>query len=166
VAGLSFTVQIKDLGKWEKQFAKQLKHDIRNEALRQAAAFILPELTQRSQPIKDRGKFRAGWRSRFRKTGRVKSMTIYNAYKHAIFVERGRRAGAAQPPFKPIAAWCRRHGMRRSAAWAVMRAIAARGIQKRPVLYHPEMVRRMIQRVVIEMRNAWDAGARRALYAH
>jgi len=50
------------------------------------------------------------------------------APEHYVFVDKGRRPGAKQPPAKPIKAWIRQKGLDLN-AFAVARSIAKKGIK-------------------------------------
>jgi len=63
--------------------------------------------------------------------GRIEgTKVIYEgkAPEHFIFVDKGRRAGAKQPPTKPIQAWIKQRGLDLN-AFAVARSIAKKGIK-------------------------------------
>ena len=50
------------------------------------------------------------------------------APEHYVFVDKGRRPGAKQPPLKPIQEWIKRKGLDLN-AFAVARSIAKKGIK-------------------------------------
>jgi len=81
------------------------------------------------------GTFRRSWKTR--KTTR--GVSIYNNQKYAAVVEGGRRKGAKMPPIDELAKWAqRRAGVSREearrAAFAMARAIKARGLKPRNIL--------------------------------
>jgi hypothetical protein len=60
---------------------------------------------------------------------------VYTVSDHAIWVVRGRTAGARYPPPAPIKAWAARHGI--SQYFPISRAIAERGIKPKPFIEKP-----------------------------
>lgn len=87
-----------------------------------------------SYRIHDLGSFRVGWRYSVYSTRMGSALDFYNKEYHAVFVLKGRRAGARMPPHQPIFDWVMRHIGDERAVFPIRRAIARRGIAARPVL--------------------------------
>ncbi len=164
------TISVRDLGRYERRLGAALPAAIKAAMWRGARAAVMAIASVPNQP-RDLGGYAAGWAAMSTPTGVV----IRNRAPHAIFVERGRRPGARQPPAAALAGWVIRHwgvspvlrgkgGKFRSnrdavmeAAWMLSRAIARRGIAARPLLLAPNM--RDFTRVVVdrEVKRALDA---------
>ena len=135
------------------EFYKDIKKAFLAElprALKRAGHEAVLLLEVGSFPINDRGLYRKGWKMHSTKS----RLEVWNKVKHAIFVEDGRRPGAAMPPLAPIAAWLRRHGANPRLAYVVARSIARRGIAPRPTL--KTMNPLLLQLVHDEIANTWD----------
>lgn len=124
-------ISLQDLGKREFRLSRQARKAAQAESMRACADEVRELLTAKSQPIFDRGLFRAGWRTEVK----VKSIVVRNIVLHAKFVENGRRAGARMPPLKAIREWLIRRGANPGLAFPVARAIAIRGIRARSILF-------------------------------
>lgn len=137
----------RDLGKYEAQLAKQFRPTLA-KALLQASKFSLTHIRLVSAATVQnyKGRYNRGWRSRMRGWGAV---DIYNAARHADYVENGRRPGAKQPPLDVMERWVRdkigvppsrdKQGRFSSApyravAFLIARAIARRGIHGKFVM--------------------------------
>lgn len=125
----SARITTKDLGKFERKFAEDLRANIQI-ALGDAGPECTKRMRVESASVMDLGGYRVGWRY----TAAPMQLKIYNAAPHAIFVEKGRKPFSKMPPLAPILAWVLRHGMDKSLAWPLCRAIAKRGIKGRPIL--------------------------------
>ena len=146
---ISYTLKVKDLGKPEKRMARALKQETA-KAASEVSKKIIDVLAAESVSIYDLGGYRSGWRaSVFRDRLRV-----YNIKRNAVFVEKGRRAGAKQPPLEAIAPWVERHLGDRRLAFPVARSIAQKGIRPRPVLTSP--------RVQARLRKLWHGAMQKA----
>jgi hypothetical protein len=152
-------IQIKagELGKFEGRFAKELKQ-AQMRAMHQVGKAAVRMLAFASKDVKDFGSYQTGWRYQAAFT----RLYLKNIVPHAVFVERGRRAGAAMPPIAPIRAWAIRHGMPASAAWPIARNIARRGIRPRPTLFRPDVQKSIQQVWTSAMSSAVNDAARRA----
>lgn len=104
---------------------------------------ILHESTQRAMPASDNGgigAFDTGRYKRSWKTAKInRGVRIFNDAPYSGVIEKGRRAGAKRPPTAPLEGWARRKlGMSaadaKAAAFAMARAIGARGLKGRMVL--------------------------------
>ncbi len=84
------------------------------------------------QELKSAGKSATGSLiSNTRGTTKVSGSRIIfeaTAPEHYVFVDKGRRPGAKQPPVKPIQEWIKRKGLDLN-AFAVARSIAKKGIK-------------------------------------
>lgn len=84
------------------------------------------------QELKSAGKSATGSLiSNTRGTTKVSGSRIIfeaTAPEHYVFVDKGRRPGAKQPPLKPIQEWIKRKGLDLN-AFAVARSIAKKGIK-------------------------------------
>jgi hypothetical protein len=148
---------IGEMGKFHERYSRELA-SARLRAMHKVGKAAVRMLHFASREIKDLGTYQTGWRyqTAFNK------LYIRNVKAHAVFVERGRRAGAAQPPIAPIRAWALRRGLPASAAWPIARAIARRGIPARPVLLDPKIERGILSAYRAAMAGALTDAARRA----
>lgn len=132
-------IKIKDFGKHQAALGQRFKKVVR-EAMqatgKEAVAFL--QSRSRKKNIMDRGKFIDGWRAKQKAFDEVR---VYNAAKHAIFVEKGRGRNKRMPPHRPIANWLRRRGVAvpsgkrgQALTYPVRRAIGKKGIRARPIL--------------------------------
>jgi hypothetical protein len=138
-----FHVDAKDLGKWAAPLGKRINTVVR-AGLRKGGRAALPVLRDATAryPIKAFGHFMRGWRAETEGN----QLTLLNIVPYSIFVEKGRRPGARQPPVMALIPWVRAilgapAKRERSVAFLVARAISRRGIAPRPVLTSP-MTRR------------------------
>jgi len=60
--------------------------------------------------------------------------TVGPSVKYGRYVEFGRKPGSRPPPVAALLPWVKRHGMPPSAAFAIARAIAKRGIKPKPFM--------------------------------
>lgn len=127
---LTVNVPPRMLGRFESVMSKEIKPHL-EQALRLTGRQSITVLKERSQGIKAVGWFQHGWQ--MKELPNLK-MRVFNAAAHAIFVEKGRRAGAKPPPLEPIRRWLVVKGGDPAAAPMVARAIARRGIAPRPVM--------------------------------
>lgn len=150
-------LKLGDLGKFEGRFAKELRA-AQQRAMHQVGKAAVRMLAFASKDVKDFGTYQTGWRYQAAFT----RLYIRNVAGHAVFVERGRRAGATMPPLAPIRAWALRHGMPAAAAWPIARAIARRGIPARPTLFRPDIQKSIKEVWAAAMHGAVSDAARRA----
>ena len=129
----TFIIKPEQLGKFERKLAQNIRLE-QVRALRIAGKRAVAYLTEKSSHIHDLMGFCTGWRV---KSGFV-NLEVYNAAPHAIFVEKGRRAGARPPPMDAIRPWVIRHFGTDAPTFAVARNIGIRGIAARPVMSAPE----------------------------
>ena len=126
-------VALPDLGKYEARLQARMPMVIA-QAMVDSARPAREVLERVTQPVRDLGWYQKGWEA----IPAPDTLTVFNRYRHAIYVVKGRAAGAAMPPLGPILAWVMRHldsGPRaREIAFSVMRKIAKRGIKARPSL--------------------------------
>lgn len=152
-------IQIKagELGKFEQRLGRELRA-AQLRAMHAVGKAAVRMLAFASRNVKDLGTYQTSWRYQAAFT----RLYVRNVAAHAIYVERGRRAGARMPPLAPIRAWAVRHGMSPSAAWPIARAIAARGIAARPTLFRPDVQKGIRQTWRAAMIGAMSDAARRA----
>mgnify|MGYP001167353958 CR=1 FL=1 len=110
-------------------------------AMRSAARKMKTNLRARSRKIRDLGTFQNSWIV----TATFTSVTVENRAPHWIFVESGRRAGAAMPPVAIIEAWARRKFGVSGLGWIIAKRIAEKGIAPRPVLNRLDTQARLAQ---------------------
>lgn len=156
--GIRFTITPHQLGKFEARLARHLNNASMAKVLRKAGQAACALLREASADVNYKGRYRAGWSFNIR--GR--KLQVTNVVAHAIYVERGRRAGARMPPIGVIRQWAVDHGMPPEAAYPIARAISERGIQGRPHLRSPMMRTRIEQLVVGELLRFRDEALRRA----
>lgn len=157
---VNLKIDMRKLGKFERSLGAKYETTLKR-ALKKAAVEILDAARQRAlqQRIYDLGRFFSGLRAVARKDY---SITVYNTAKHAVFVERGRRAGARMPPKRAILEWVLRHGMPASAWYPVARKIAERGIRPRKVVESQTFHRLAKQIMRDRVAEAMDEAMKRA----
>jgi hypothetical protein len=151
---LSRTVRIpiSSFAKYEAELGRNIRQEVFGKAMRTAGKGVREMLEQETirRKIFYKKHFARGWRAELGNA--ASSVRVYNRQPYAIIVERGRRAGARQPPVAALVPWVRdKFGLRgaeaRRVAFLVARKISERGIAGRPVLRDPK-VQLKIQRVV------------------
>lgn len=150
-------IQVGQLGKFEGRYAKELRA-AQQRAMHAVGKAAVRMLAFASTDVKDLGTYQVGWRYQAAFT----RLYLKNVSGHAVFVEKGRRAGATMPPIAPIRAWALRHGMPAGAAYPIARAIARRGIPARPTLFRPDISKSIEQVWTSAMYSAISDAARRA----
>ncbi len=132
-------IRIKDLGKFEKALSRKLPGTMKKVLLTTAREGVaLLRKNTRSVGAVSSGKLLRGWR--ILRTTRGVSFTIENEQDYALFVERGRRAGARRPPRAAIELWVKKKlGLSgkeaKGAAFVIARAIGRRGIRGRFIAF-------------------------------
>ena len=97
------------------------------------------KLINRSNAIIGRpSEYEGGWTSEATES----KLTIWNKLWHALFVERGRRAGK-QPPLEIIQQWAQEHLGDWRLGFVIARSIGRRGIRARPNMESPGTQREM-----------------------
>jgi hypothetical protein len=82
------------------------------------------------QPV-DQSQYKGSWRGTPLRDGYL----VYNLAKHALWVERGQRPGAPVGVlYRVLQPWAKRHGMPKSAAWAIANKIHQQGTEPTWVL--------------------------------
>jgi hypothetical protein len=150
-------IKMGDLGKFEGRLGKELRA-AQLRAMHKVGKAGVRMLAFASANVKDLGTYQTGWRYQAAFT----RLYFRNTAKHAVFVERGRRAGAPMPPLAPIRAWALRHGLPASAAWPIAKKIAKRGIAPRPTLFRPQIQQTITQVWKAAMSASVVEAARRA----
>lgn len=145
------------LGQFQKKLGPELRA-ARLRALHAVGKAGVRMLAFATKDVKDLGSYGAGWRYKAAFT----KLYFFNATRHALFVEKGRRAGAAMPPLAPIRAWALRHGLPAKAAWPIAKRIAERGIRARPALLRPDIQKSLRQVYGAAMLGAMGEAARKA----
>lgn len=143
MAELTFKVDPKDLGKYEKKLAALMRKG-QQRPLRDVGRECVSYLRRASGQIYYKSEFRDGWRA----VAVFSHLRIYNKAFHSDFVEHGRAPGSRPPPTSAIRQWVLDHGMPESAVFPVARNIGIRGIKPRPVLLRPA-VRDHLSRLVV-----------------
>lgn len=158
----TWVVKPQDLGKFERKLQSQLRIYAAQE-LRAVRAPVLGLLRERSTGIYDQGGFLRSWRV----LPRFLVLEVWNAAANAIFVEGteethpyARRPGKRMPPLQVIREWLVRRGSDPKLAFPVARAIAARGIQARPVLRSSDVRALISQLITSAMARARDNAIR------
>lgn len=100
------------------------------------ARVIMVQETQEKR-VMNIGTYQRGWKADVLKTERA--VKVYNLTPYAGVIEKGRRAGARQPPSEPLARWAQRklglpYKRARSVGFLIARAIKRRGIPGKFVL--------------------------------
>lgn len=113
-----------------------------------------------------RGQYHAGWD--YLVIGGP-SLTLFNTARHAVFVERGRRAGARMPPVAALRPWVEQvlgvpSDRSQGVAYAVARNISRRGIRARPTLLDPAVQARLVALVPPALRDELVAAVRRTVF--
>jgi hypothetical protein len=121
-------------------------------ALRTAARKMKTNLKSRSRKIRDLGTFQNSWMVQAKFT----EITVQNRAPHWIFVESGRRAGAAMPPVHIIESWARRKLGVAGLGYIIAKRIAERGIKPRPVLNRADTQAKLAEIVTAELGRAFD----------
>jgi hypothetical protein len=86
--------------------------------------------TKPYQPV-DQGQYKGSWRG----TPMPGGYLVYNIAKHAVWVERGQAPGAPVGVlYAVLIPWAARHGMPKSAAWAIANKIHQQGTEPKWVL--------------------------------
>lgn len=143
-----FKTKPSDLGKFPKRLAQRLRMD-RAAALRVAGKKILTFMRMQASPVLYKGAYRKG----FYATVVFDRLDVGNRAPNAVFVEMGRRAGAARPPIAPIREWAVFHGMAPGVAFPIARNISIRGIAARKVFTLPrnrEWMRKVVKDALVE----------------
>lgn len=130
-----YHVRPEDLGKRLLKRARALPQEMAR-GYKAATRYSLMSLRMRTIAARkvDTGAMLRGWAADTQNTGGDLLVTLHNESPHHVNVEKGRRAGAAMPPYKPIAAWALRKFGSTGPAWAIMRAIAKRGIRPTKIM--------------------------------
>jgi hypothetical protein len=143
-----------DLGKWEGEFAKKL-HRMEGQALSRGGKDAVQLLMSATDlwPIKDRGLYKAGFRSQVQGG----ALTLFQVAPNVNFVDDGRRAGSKMPPLQPIREWLERRGSEARLAWVVAKTIAERGIAPRNV--YAKWSQSVSALIMWSLEKAWDKAA-------
>jgi hypothetical protein len=88
---------------------------------------------------------------------------VYTTLAYADVADKGRRPGSAPPPKQALYGWLDRHGIPRSAAWVIARAIGRRGVKGRFFWRAAERAVRqalpsMAQQAARAVESAWRGG--------
>lgn len=164
---MSFTIKI--TGDWKTRSFRGrvpalLAFEVRR-SLQDAGRELVEFLRTESLAIHWKHRYRKAWRF---KTGTFSSakawtLTVRNAEKHAIFIEKGRRKGAKPPPVAAITEWVRDKLGPLASPWAVAQGISRRGIKPRPVMYKLTNIYKMRGIVEKHVEKAMSKALRRSL---
>ncbi len=121
--------ELSKLGRDVPEKAMAVLHDV---GLELQGRLVQEEIaaTRPHQPV-DQGQYKASWRGTRMPLGYL----VYNLSKHAVWVEKGQRPGAPVGVlYAVLIPWAKRHGMQKSAAWAIANKIHLQGTEPRWVL--------------------------------
>jgi hypothetical protein len=118
--------------------ANKLRDAVRAQ-LQVAGRQLVDVLKAQSAAVKWKGRYRTGWIY----LTKPWELTVKNKYRHAIFIEKGRRAGAKPPPVAAIAEWVRDKLGPAANPYLVARSIGRKGIRPRPAMYDDATQRKM-----------------------
>lgn len=127
---------------FDKNFKERLRERIQTK-LKLAGNDCCAYLADQSARIYWKRRFQQGWRFKVSPM----QLTIYNAEQHAIFIEKGRRAGAKPPPAAAIAEWVLDKLGPEVSPYAVARGIGRKGIAPRPVMLSLKSQQQMLMKV-------------------